>query len=285
MHFYSCIRKELSDFPDFVRYESEAGSYLSFSFDPENKHVDAFIATESRLPILLHPKYYPHKWRKLLEKGFYMFVNNNLTMADDGSLTEAGKKLFDCISLRTQTKLYDKQNRGLEAPLVLGKKQKFKNRITGSEETMPEYLTGTNDLNTKDVFMLYPRFDVKPPLGLAEHIESFKCSIQKGKEHKDQEWEEVPEWQDVSYSFEGLRNIVIAGKDGCVRLNGKIDRSKTFTFLDGEVYKVKVELELVGGGKEKFEYKFYYTDDEQSMNLYSRTNESSDDLFGVPTSY
>lgn len=243
---------------------------LKFSFDPENAYIDAFLATKSNLPILLYPKYLRHKWTKVLDKGFRLWLSNKYTENSDGTYTDIGKKVRDCLYMRGQTQIYkNNQDRSNVEPLKLGKKQTYQNWLSNTHETLENdtYLSGLAD-ETKDLFILYPTFAGNEKINLADHITSFTCSIKKGKDKQDSEWEDVEdEWKTVSHSLDGKNFIVIGGKDDCIGSDHKVDRSKVFSFIDGEVYKVEVEITLTNGTKEYFDYQFYYTDDDQSMPI------------------
>ena len=254
---------------------------LDFEFDPEAKCVDVFIADKKKLPIVIHPNFLKYKWNRVLKKGFSLGVENDLLFDSQGHSTALYNDFMSCMSLRKQTKIYQKNNELAtlrKNPLKIGKNQKYKND-NGKEISGKVFLHAE-----KDMFVLLPTPFLPRGKDISSSgISAIKYTIKKSsdKTGNDSTWQDVDGHKDVNVEIDKMR-IVILGGSSNPWPSGKFDASKVYKFVDGEVYRIEVEVTFNDSTKEYFDYQIYYTDAEQFMDNYETDGDYSGELFGLP---
>lgn len=251
---------------------------LTAEFNPEEKHIDAFVGAKKLLPIYVMPLSLANKWKRVVKKGFNLRVRNELTIAGN-RLSPVGIDFTRVFSYRNLTKIYEDNNKDHSTspkPVKIGKVQKYKEPLNGVEKPCQTFLKG----GKADLFMMIPTFLKDDEKNMANHISSIKYTIKKGD--ADTSLTEDTDYKDISIDPSKFQVILLGTKDDSFGFDGKLIPEKRYQFEDNKVYQIDVETTLKDSSKEYFTYQIYYTDAEQMMDNYETDSDYSGELFGVP---
>lgn len=253
-------------------------------FNPEEKFVDAFVATKETLPYGMYPWSLKNKWKKIVKKGFLVTLLKDKKVKGDVSAKALFRNVYD---YRTQSKTAEKGTR-----LQIAKNMTYKSFINGdAKEAYSDILSGSKDKDEdRDIFALMPTFeDLTSITSLKYDIKQVKG---KGSAKKSHTYKGMPDKSEV---------FIIGGDD-----NSKYYYDKTqdkyvfeggyknvFAFEKGvakneNVYEIDVTVTLKDGSTETFKYEINYREactlESMSCDEGSTMGDASA-LFGVPTYY
>ena len=298
--YYNIFEDENSKKHEFVRQigKDQGKAYFTLAnFDPEQKYVDAFVGFKDFLPQALLPLQLKNKWKKIVEKGFLIQVENNLKYKDARGNEESSLDIFyDIFNYRVQAKTYA-ETASDKKILKIGLKQKYKDMLGGNEGNSNDkpFLQGGKEIGKDaDLFIMIPTFGGN----MQDSIESFTYKIQKCKAGQTDEYEDCTGFENVTLTPAKWPKFFClnAKSDENINNNGQLVKEKMgemFKFEKGEngsenIYKIEVTVKTKTSPstEQKFIYKINYKT-EETLDLMDLSNEPSVDssLFGVPTSY
>ena len=292
MYFYYNVY-DGSNKHEFIRMNGEVSSSKAFYtvkavFDPQEKKVDAFVAFKSFLPMPLYPILSNIKWKKIIEKGFFLQIYNSLSYNNNGYMKTSTEIFAEIFNYRVQAKTYKNKD-----VLNIGLVQEYQDSFDGSAKSTKDqpFLSGKkiqikeengiDKYGPDDLFLMYPTFSGK----IKDSIESISYTIKKNGVVESG-------WENVSLSPNKWSNFIcLNAKDD--NFNGEriqnIDTLYTYekeTNGTQNIYEIEVTIKPKNSEEEKFMYKINYKEKE-SINLMSLKNEPRGDynLFGVPLSF
>lgn len=271
---------------EFVRVKSVSNASATFvkpSFDPNGKHVDAFVAFKDFLPQALLPLQTQKKWSKIVDKGFLFQIENGLKYGSVNDEQTSMDIFYDAFNYRVQAKTYEK-----DQVLNIGLEQDYAYMLDGSVKNIKaqpflhggkaKYQGGAE--GPADLMVMMPTFDGK----IEDSIESIKYTIKKNGNP-------VSGWENVALTTTKWTSwLCLNAKDANIE-NGKLkDASSMYVFektndTDNN-YEIDVTIKPKNGTEKTFKYKIDYKN-KQTVTPMSLENEPSGEsnLFGVPTSF
>ena len=285
--YYNIFNDPASKKHEFVRVKSVSNASATFvkpSFDPDGKHVDAFVAFKDFLPQALLPLQTQKKWSKIVDKGFLFQVENDLKYGSGNDEQTSMDIFYDAFNYRVQAKTYQ-----ADQILKIGYEQDYAYMLDDSVKTIKDqpFLHGgkakykEGEERPVDLMVMIPTFTGK----IGDSIENIKYTIKKnGLAEAD--------WTDVSLTPSKWDLwLCLNAKDANIENGGLKGFSSMYVFekeTSGQknYYEIDVTIKPKNGTEKTFKYRIDYKD-KQTVTSMSLENEPSGEsnLFGVPTSF
>lgn len=286
--YYNVYSDENSKRHEFVRMkgiDNGRGASLVFAqFDPKESYVDAFVAFKGFLPQGLLPLQTQKKWKKIVNKGFLLQIENDLeypapTQQNPDAKVSSFEIFYDAFNYRVQAKTYE-----AGSVLNIGLQQYYADMLSGTNTPIGhQFLDGGKkaDNSPNDLMVMVPTFAGK----IGDSITSVKYTIKKNKTVEN-------DWKDVAITASKLdKFLCLNAKDANITDDGKLkDLNTLYVYEKGASnennYEIEVTITPKTGSAETFKYKIDYKN-KQTVTSMSLENSPSIDsnLFGVPTSY
>lgn len=295
--YYNVFDDPTSKKHEFVRIQgkdnnAKTARLIRPVFNPDEKHVDAFIGFKEYLPHPLLPNQLKNKWKKIVKKGFLFQVENGLEYPVPGqNYKESGTDVFyDAFNYRIQAKTYEKQQ-----VLNIGFEQDYKDGFDGAEKHITkdkpfldggkrefkDEQSGTTKYGPKDLMIMVPTFAG----GIGNSIDTITYTIKKNGSAESN-------WTNVSLTpSKWTKYICLNATDNSFNAQGKLDITTMYIYEKGVAgsennYEIEVKIKPKDSAEQVFQYKIDYKN-KQTLDLMDLSDEPSVDssLFGVPTSY
>lgn len=289
--YYNVFDDSSSKKHEFVRIQGKDNNARTARlirpvFNPDEKHVDAFIGFKEYLPHPLLPNQLKNKWKKIVKKGFLFQVENGLEYPVPGqNYKESGTDIFyDAFNYRIQAKTYAESK-----VLNIGFEQDYKHGFDGAEKHItkdkPFLDGGKREINgkpaPKDLMIMVPTFAG----GIGNSIDTITYTIKKNGSAESK-------WTNVSLTpSKWTKYICLNATDDSFNTQGKLDLTTMYIYEKGDAgnennYEIEVKIKPKDSEEQVFKYKIDYKN-KQTLDLMDLSNEPSVDssLFGVPTSY
>lgn len=295
--------RETEECHDFVLTEGERSpsqplQVVMGMFDPQEKHVDAFVSFKTLLPWGVLPYSLQNKWKKVVNKGFLLkiarkeeitntFQPENPKAKPVTETKSARDKFKQIFGYRMQAKTFgnaDESKRTLKMNYI----QKYQDFVTGAERTL-KYgcLTGDVSSNAKrDIFVMQPLFDLSEMSSFRYEIRREGSSGSAVEDFKTYEYKAMPVGSEA-FIIGGDDSTTYTEKLPTITNYDKIFMfNKTGTDSKPNKYNIDVTVTMKAGNTEVFKMVVDYSDEEsgvlEQMNYGEDVGVENQICFGMP---